>query len=139
MKKSIPVKHAVLLFLALHTAIILMFAYVFKHNEPMNTDPAFIAAAIAVIVAITLYTAYRITESIKEKIERRALRMAQYFEYLQARSKDLDSYAAELKQWASDMSKQQIVLQQRVEMINDYGNRMNELAMRLDVANSHTA
>ena len=128
MQNSISVKRAVYIFLLPHTAIILMLAFLLKRNEPLDTNPALLFAGIALAVAITIYTAYRITESINEKIQDRVKKMVQYAEYLQTRTRDLDNYAVELKQWASDMNKQQVVLAQRVRMINEYGNKMNELA-----------
>ncbi len=131
MQNSASIKRAVLIFLIVHTSIILLLAFLLKRDGTPNNDPVVFIASIAVAVAITIYTAYRITESINEKIEHRAKTMAQYAAYLQTRTKDLDNYAVELKQWASDMSKQQIVLQQRVRLINDYGNKMNELAGRM--------
>ncbi len=132
MQNSTMIKRVVCLFLVLHTAIILMLAFVFKRGEALGADPVILVAGILLVVAITIYTAYRITETIKEKLELRVRKMAEYAEYLQSRTRDLDNYAVELKRWAEEMNKQQAVLKQRVRVINEYGNRMNELAVLMD-------
>ncbi len=139
MQNSIKVKRTVIIFLLLHTAIILMLAFVFGRGSLRAADPSILAAAVAAAVAITLYTAYRITENINEKIERQAKSMAQYAQYLQTRTQDLDNYAVELKRWASDMNEQQKALQQRVRVINDYGNRMNELVEKMNAPKERPA
>ncbi len=139
MQNSIPTRRAVLIFLVLHTAIILMLSFILKRSDAPDANPVILIASIAVIIATTLYTAHRITESINEKIERRANKIAQYAERLQTKANDLDNYASELKRWASDMTHQQMALQQRVLMINDYGNRMNELAGRMSASSGRQA
>ncbi len=133
MQNLTMIKRVVLMFLVLHTAIILMLALVFKRGEALEADPVILVAGILLVVAITIYTAYRIIETIKEKLELRVRKMAEYAEYLQSRTRDLDNYAVELKRWAEEMNKQQAVLKQRVRVINEYGNRMNELAVMMDI------
>ncbi len=129
---SIHIRRIVTVFLASHTAIILMLLFFVLRCEVSSGNTVAIVASIVLAVAITLYTAYRIIQSIKEKVESCAQRLNKNAIQLDDKSVYLKKRAAELKQWASDMNEQQLHLQQRVDLINRYGNRITELVAEMN-------
>ncbi len=129
---SVHIRRIVTVFLVSHTAIILMLLFFVLRCEVPSGNTVAIVASIVLAVAITLYTAYRIIQSIKEKIEGCAQRLNKNAKHLNEKSVNLKKRAAELMQWANDMNEQQLHLQQRVDLINKYGNRITELVAEMD-------
>ncbi len=121
MENPFMLKRTVFIFLVLHTAIIAMLSLLAARSD---TPPVTIIVAIAAAVAITIYTAHNI-------IHRSLARQAQE---LQAKTKALDNYAVELRLWAGEMSDQKRALKERVDLINEYSERLNELLSMIEIA-----
>ncbi len=134
MNNSISVGRTVAVFLALHTAMILMLAFLVVHGAAPSVNMFTIIGIILLALAATLYTAYRISQSIKDQIQGSAKALDNYSKQLHSKALDLEDYAAELKKWASDMQEQQQRLARRVDSINKYGKRLTELVEAMDKA-----
>ncbi len=134
MIKPISVRRIVAIFLALHTATILILALIVVYGGAKAGNTFTIPGSILLAIAVTLYTAYRISHSIKEKIEGSAKSLDNYSKQLHTKAEDLEDYAVELKKWAGDMKEQQLRLQRRVDLINMYGTRLTELVAAMDKA-----
>ncbi len=121
MRNPFPYKRTVFIFLSLHTAIIIMPALLAAREDiPLLA----IICGIAAAVALTIFTAHNI-------IHRSLARQAQE---LQAKTKALDNYAVELRLWAGEMSDQKRALKERVDLINEYSERLNELLSMIEIA-----
>ena len=134
MLKPISVMRTVAIFLALHTATIFMLVFLVVYDKTPSGSMLAIAASIVVAITITIYTAYRISLSINEKLESNAKNLASFAKQLQTKAVGLEDYADELKKWASEMKEQQKKLQRRIDLINKYGNRLTELVAVMDNA-----
>ncbi len=132
MLKPISVMRTVAIFLALHTATIFMLVFFVVYGKTPSGSMLAMVASIVVAITITIYTAYRISLSINEKLEGNAKNLASFAKQLQTKAVGLEDYAEELKKWASEMKEQQQKLQRRIDLINRYGNRLTELVAVMD-------
>ncbi len=134
MQKPLSLRNTVIVLLSLDTAIILMLAVIVMHSERFIESPPAIVSAIALVIVMTLYTANKIIKIMTEILDERARVLDKLYNDLKEVSDNLFLYRNALERRASMLCVSKNEIQQNIEMINEYGNKMTELASSIDAA-----
>ncbi len=136
MKESLWKKYPACIYLLLHTVIITLLACIGTYSYVLTGNLPVSVISVAAAITLTIYTANRIIQSLRENFAKQKASLAQFSTGLQTMSAHLNKYATELDYRAKLIERQQKEIEQRVGLLHDYRCQMMELVSVIDAYTS---